>query len=50
MFEAYKVGVTLALTNQVSGVLGFIARDFIKTKAAATALQLESTGTEPPTG
>src|ERR1700722_3480764 len=41
MFEAYKVGVTLALTNQVSGVLGLIARDFIKTKTEAAALQLE---------
>ena len=41
MFEAYKVGVTLALTNQVSGVLGFIARDFMKTRKEAVALQLE---------
>ncbi len=39
MFEAYKVGVTLALQNQVSGVLGFIARDFIKTDREAKKLQ-----------
>ena len=39
MFEAYKVGVTLALQNQVSGVLGLIARDFIKVNAHAKALQ-----------
>jgi hypothetical protein len=39
MFEAYKVGVTLALQNQVSGVLGFIARDFIKVNAQAKTLQ-----------
>src|ERR1700722_19196198 len=38
MFEAYKVGVTLALHNQVSGVLGLIARDFIKVNAHAKAL------------
>src|ERR1700727_2299344 len=41
MFEAYKVATTLALTNQVSGVLGLISRDFMKTKAEAAALQLE---------
>ena len=41
MFEAFRVATTLSLTNQVSGVLGLIARDFIKTKAEATALQLE---------
>jgi hypothetical protein len=39
MFEAYKVGVTLALQNQVSGVLGFIARDFMKANAQAKVLQ-----------
>src|SRR5579884_2011920 len=39
MFEAYKVGVTLALQNQVSGVLGFIARDFVKVDYAAKRLQ-----------
>jgi hypothetical protein len=39
MFEAYKVGVTLALHNQVSGVLGLIARDFIKVNAHAKTLQ-----------
>ena len=41
MFEAYKVATTLALTNQVSGVLGLISRDFIKTGKEAAALQLE---------
>ncbi|WP_020472359.1 phage tail tape measure protein [Zavarzinella formosa] len=39
MFEAYKVGVTLALTNQVSGALAFIARDFIKVDKEAKKLQ-----------
>jgi len=39
MFEAYKVGVTLALQNQVSGILGLIARDFIKTDKEAKKLQ-----------
>jgi hypothetical protein len=39
MFEAYKVGVTLALTNQVSSVLGLISRDFVKTDKEAKALQ-----------
>jgi hypothetical protein len=39
MFEAYKVGVTLALQNQVSGVLGFIARDFMKVNAQTKALK-----------
>jgi hypothetical protein len=39
MFEAYKVGVTLALNNKVSAALGFIARDFVKTNAEAKALQ-----------
>ena len=39
MFEAYKVGVTLSLQNQVSGVLGFIARDFVKTDVEAKKLQ-----------
>ncbi|MCE9565850.1 MAG: hypothetical protein K8U57_27815 [Planctomycetes bacterium] len=38
MFEAYKVGVTLALQNQVSGILGLIARDFIKTDKEAQKL------------
>ena len=41
MFEAYKVGVTLALTSQVSNILGLIARDFIKTDKEAKKLQLE---------
>src|SRR5579875_2156142 len=39
MFEAYKVGVTLSLQNQVSGVLGLIARDFIKVDKEAKKLQ-----------
>jgi hypothetical protein len=39
MFEAYKVGVTLALHNQVSSVLGLIARDFAKTNVHAIALK-----------
>lgn len=39
MFEAYKVGVTLSLQNQVSSVLGFIARDFIKVDKEAKKLQ-----------
>jgi hypothetical protein len=39
MFEAYKVGVTLALTNQVSSILGLISRDFIKTDREAKKLQ-----------
>lgn len=39
MFEAYKVGVTLALQNQVSAALGLIAREFIKTDAEAKKLQ-----------
>ena len=39
MFTAYKIGITVALTNQVSSALGMIARDFVKTEAAATALK-----------
>lgn len=39
MFEAYKVATTLALNNQVSAVLGFIARDFIKVDKEAKKLQ-----------
>ncbi len=39
MFEAYKVGVTLALHNQVSSVLGLVAREFVKTDAEAKKLQ-----------
>src|SRR4051794_10078925 len=39
MFEAYKVGVTLALANQVSNILGLISRDFLKTDAEAKKLQ-----------
>lgn len=37
--EAYKIGVTLALTNQVSGALGAIARQFAATNKEAVALQ-----------
>jgi hypothetical protein len=39
MFEAYKVGVTLALQNQVSSILGLISRDFIRVDRDAKALQ-----------
>ena len=39
MFEAYKVGVTLALTNQVSSILGLISRDFVQTDKEAKKLQ-----------
>ncbi len=39
MFEAYKVGVTLALQNQVSGILGVIARDFRTVNIHAKELQ-----------
>src|SRR5271169_5780650 len=39
MFEAYRVGVSLALQNQVSGVLGLIARDFVKVDYAAKRLR-----------
>lgn len=39
MFEAYKVGVTLALNNHVSGALGLLAREFVKTDLEAKKLQ-----------
>lgn len=39
MFEAYKIGVTLSLTNHVSQGLRLMATDFAKTEAQATALQ-----------
>ncbi|MDY3551401.1 hypothetical protein R5W24_000477 [Gemmata sp. JC717] len=39
MFEAYKVGVTLALNNKVSAALGLIAREFVKTDLEAKSLQ-----------
>lgn len=39
MFEAYKVGVTLALHSNVSAALGLIARDFAKTDLEAKKLQ-----------
>jgi hypothetical protein len=39
MFSAYKIGVTVALTNQVSSILGMIGRDFAKTDVEAKRLQ-----------
>jgi len=39
MFEAYKIGVTLSLTNHVSKGLMLMAGDFAKTEAQATLLQ-----------
>lgn len=39
MFEAYKVGVTLALHSNVGAALGLIARDFVKTDLEAKKLQ-----------
>lgn len=39
MFEAYKIGVTLSLTNHVSKGLMLMAGDFAKTEAQAAALQ-----------
>lgn len=39
MAEAYRIAIGLSLTNRVSPALGLIARDFIKTDAAAAALQ-----------
>jgi hypothetical protein len=39
MFEAYKIGVTLSLTNHVSHGLALMARDFVATEAQATLLQ-----------
>ncbi len=39
MFDAYKIGVTLSLTNHVSRGLMLMAGDFAKTEAQASALQ-----------
>jgi hypothetical protein len=39
MFDAYKIGVTLSLTNHVSKGLLLLASDFAKTEAQATLLQ-----------
>lgn len=39
MIEAYRIGISLALTNQVSSILGLIARDFAKTDAGAVRLK-----------
>jgi hypothetical protein len=41
MFEAFKVGITIALTNTVSSALAAMQRDFAKTDASA--LRLKST-------
>src|SRR5690242_1711009 len=38
MTDAYKIGVTVALANQVSPVLALITREFMTTDAAATKL------------
>lgn len=35
MIEAFKVGITIALMNRASGVLGLIAKDFSRTDAQA---------------
>lgn len=39
MFEAYKIGITLSLTNHVSRGLMLMANDFAKTEAQATLLE-----------
>jgi hypothetical protein len=39
MIEAFRVGITIALMNRASSVLGVIARDFNKTDAHAARLQ-----------
>jgi hypothetical protein len=39
MIEAYKIGVTLALHNQVSGALGIISREFVVADQKAQALK-----------
>jgi len=39
MFEAFKVGITIALTNTVSSALGMMSKDFIKTDAEAQRLK-----------
>lgn len=38
MFDAYKIGITLSLTNHVSKGLALMAADFAKTEAQATML------------
>lgn len=44
MTEAYKVGITIALTNQISRALGLIQGDLVKTDAKA--IKLKSTLSE----
>jgi hypothetical protein len=39
MFEAFKVGITIALTNTVSTALAAMSKDFAKTDAEATKLK-----------
>src|SRR5580692_3874792 len=39
MFEAFKIGITIALTNTVSSALGLMQKDFAKTDAAALKLR-----------
>ena len=39
MFEAYKVGITIALTNHISKGLGLVIRDLAKTDAQAIRLK-----------
>ncbi len=39
MFEAYRVGITVAVVNQGSSVLRMLARDFAQTQVAADALK-----------
>src|SRR5665213_3261637 len=39
MFEAYKVGITIALTNKVSTALALIGRDLAATDLKAKRLQ-----------
>lgn len=39
ILEAYRVGITIGLTNHVSSILSLIARDLAKTDAAAVKLQ-----------
>jgi hypothetical protein len=41
MFTAYRIAIAVSLTNQVSSVLGLIARDFAKTELAAQGLKRE---------
>jgi hypothetical protein len=39
MFEAFKIGITIALTNTVSTALAAMSKDFAKTDAKAVALK-----------